>query len=252
MSSYKVSRLFVNSYTDRQLGDTNTSFSIMLNKALMNCSAVRIISVVIPNYFASFSSRFSTLTMTYNGGAPVNITLDMITIFTPTTFTAYLQNLLIATFGGSWTCTVDLNNGFLTISETTPVAFTVESCSSLFKLGLVAGSSSGGSIVGTSPCVLQRTSSIKIISNLTSGQGMNTPNVDVFSIPQIYNIFYNVPVSASVLSNIELINPTTEVEYKLGGINVYDMKFNLVDDFYDALTLPDNCYVLLELEFDVA
>jgi len=249
MNHFESSRIFVNSDTDRQAGESQSNFRALLPKPIQYPKRVSVIGATIPYVFPSFNSTNNNLTFTY-GGSKV-LLLNTNQNYDGPTLASYLQTQMNALVGaGTFTVSFNTNTGFLTFSAPLPFSFNpLSTC--LDKLGFsstnLSSAVSGPSNVLTSdmPVNTLATQNIYILSSLVSGQGINANETS-----KRYNILYRIPVNVSYFGLMSSQSNMIEASYVLSNSALEMIDFQLVDDDWNLLTLPNNLYWTIELRIE--
>jgi hypothetical protein len=245
-----TSRVFINSETDRQIGQTSGFFTALLPKPLQYPKKVRVIGATIPYFFPSFTTLNNTLNVNI-GGTPYTISIPTNQNFDGTLLANFLGTQLTALGAGVFTATFFTTTGFITITGPATAWQILPTSTCLGKIGfssgnLVASLISGlYRLSGDLPVNTLRTQNIYILSSIVSGQGMNAdPNNTK------YNILYKIPVNTGYFGVIANQSQFIEASYNLFQNALDSIDIQLVDDDYNILNLPDNLYWTLELNFD--
>ena len=249
-----ISRVYINSETDRQAGQTSGNFTALLPKPLQYPKKVRVIGASIPYFFPSFKStnntfNFSVGATTYSFSFNLNQNYDGVSL------ASQIALNMTALAGITFTCTFSSATGYLTIQTTTALAPTgwaiLNTSTCLNKIGFstsnLVASVSGLNyvLVGDLPVNLLRTQNIYILSSLTSAQGSNADPDNVK-----FNILYKIPVTTGYFGIIANQAQFIEASYNLYQNALDSIDLQLVDDEYNQLNLPSNLYWTLELNFD--
>lgn len=249
MSHFETSRIFVNSNTDRQPGQTQNNFVALLPKPILYPKKVSVIGATLPYVFPSFNSTNNTLLLNYTFIRTITIPTNQ--NFDGPTLATFLQNAINAQVGaGVFTCTFNQYTGLLTFTAPNTFAFSVSS-TCLKKLGFsnsnVISSLSGSSYVltGDLPLNTLSTQNIFILSSIVSGQGINA-NENL----KRFNILYRIPVSVSYFGLMSSQSNMIEASYTLSNSALEQLDFQLVDDDWNLISFPDNLYWTIELKID--
>lgn len=249
MSHFESSRIFVNSDTDRQPGETQSNFRCLLPKPISYPRKVSVIGATIPYVFPSFNSTNNTLLLNYSFIRTITIPTNQ--NFDGPSLASYLQSAINAQVGAG-TFTVSFNNytGFLTFSAPSTFAFSLSS-TCLSKIGIsrtnLISSLVGSSyqLIGDLPVNTLSTQNIYILSSIVGGQGINANEIS-----KRFNILYRVPVNVSYFGLMSSQSNMIEASYTMASQALEMLDFQLVDDDWNFLTLPDNLYWTIELKIE--
>lgn len=249
MAHFETSRIFINSDTDRQPGESQSNFRALLPKPILYPRKVSVIGATIPYVFPSFNSTNNTLLLNYTFIRTITIPTNQ--NFDGPTLAAYLQSAINAQVGAG-VFTVSFNNytGFLTFTAPNLFAFSASS-TCLNKLG-VSSSNNIASLVGSTyqlttdlPLNTLATQNIYILSSMVSGQGINANE----SLKR-FNILYRVPVNVSYFGLMSSQSNMIEASYTMTSSALEQLDFQLVDDDWNLISFPDNLYWTIELKIE--
>jgi hypothetical protein len=249
MSHFETSRIFINSQTDRQPGESQSNFRALLPKPVNFVNKVSVIGATIPYVFPSFNSTNNTLLLNYTFIRTITIPTDR--NFDGTSLASFLQTAINAQVGaGVFTVTFDLYTGFLTFNAPSTFAFSLSS-TCLNKIG-VSSTNLISSLVGSSyqlvgdlPVNTLSTQNIYVLSSIVGAQGLNANE-----IKKRYNILYRIPVNVSYFGLMSAQSNMIEASYTVANPALEQLDFQLVDDNWNFLTLPDNLYWTIELKLE--
>lgn len=249
MSHFETSRIFINSQTDRQPGESQSNFRCLLPKPVQFVNKVSVIGATIPYVFPSFNSTNNTLLLNYTFIRTITIPTDR--NFDGVSLASYLQSAINTQVGaGTFTVSFDLYSGYLTFTAPNTFAFSLSS-TCLNKIGVspsnLIASSVGGSfqLISNLPVNTLSTQNIYILSSLVGGQGINANE----SLKR-YNILYRVPVNVSYFGLMSSQSNMIEASYTVSNPSLEQIDFQLVDDNWNFLELPSNLYWTIELKLD--
>jgi hypothetical protein len=249
-----ISRVYINSDTDRQAGQTSGNFTALLPKPLQYPKKVRVIGASIPYFFPSFKTTNNTFNFrvgvtNYSFSFNTNQNYDGVSL------ASYIALNMTAQAGITFTTSFNSASGYLTITTTSALAPTgwqlLATSTCLDKIGFSTSNlvapliGLNYSLVGDLPVNLLRTQNIYILSSLTSAQGSNA---DANNIK--FNILYKIPVNTGYFGIIANQAQFIEASYNLYQNSLDSIDLQLVDDEYLQLDLPANLYWTLELNFD--
>lgn len=249
MSHFESSRIFINSDTDRQPGESQSNFRCLLPKPISYPRRVSVIGVTVPYVFPSFNSTNNTLLLNYTFIRTITIPTNQ--NFDGPTLASFLQSQINAQVGAG-TFTVSFNNytGFLTFTAPALFAFSASS-TCLNKLGfsstntissLVSGTYQ---LIGDLPVNTLSTQNIYVLSSMVGGQGINANEIS-----KRFNILYRVPVNVSYFGLMSSQSNMIEASYTMASQALEMLDFQLVDDDWNFLELPSNLYWTIELKIE--
>lgn len=249
MSHFESSRIFINSDTDRQPGESQSNFRCLLPKPIAYPHKVSVIGATVPYVFPSFNSTNNTLLINYQFIRTITIPTNQ--NFDGPTLASYLQSTINAQIGaGTFTVSFNSYTGFLTFTAPLTFAFSVSS-TCLNKLGFSTtnniASLVGGSyqLVGDLPVNTLSTQNIYVLSSIVGGQGINANENS-----KRFNILYRIPVNVSYFGLMSSQSNMIEASYTIGSQALEMIDFQLVDDEWNFLELPSNLYWTIELKIE--